>query len=378
MIGNLYRLVNAVQPGRPTFGCFRHAFADLLNTIVEIIRWNTTSAIGSKRQLHQIHSRILSAFSRMGVPVPRFPSIPQLSIVVPVGHDVQAFETSLVSVLENRPEHCEILVAHDGTYDDPFRLEDEVRFVTSPRSELVQLVQEGARQARGRFVHLIGEGVRATEDWTCDALTQLDRSDVGFVAPTIRHHDGSVLACGWTDTPHRLCDPLCSGSTDPAQGDTVRAMGAYLQASFWRRDLLRSLSSAFLGDQTNEATYAYGLLARRAGWKGQVSTESDLVIDEDWLPWDDSNFERGRRLRAIRHQLSGGGWGSAITAGLRSATACLVGQVGLGEALGQATAPLAESEIELLLFAGETLAPDEVGNAASVKIPTSYVSRHAA
>lgn len=314
----------------------------------------------------------------MGVPVPRFPSIPQLSIVVPVGHDVPAFETSLVGVLENRPERCEVLVAHDGRYDDPFELTDEVRFVESAKGDLVHLIQEGARQARGRFVHVIGEGVRASADWTVDPIARLDQVDVGFIAPTIRHRDGSVLACGWTDTPHRLCDPLCSGSTNPTQGDTVRATGAYLQASFWRRDLLRSMAAAFLGERTNEATYAYALLATRAGWKGQVSTESNLVLDEDWMPWDDSNFDRGRRLRAIRHQLSGGGWGAALTAGLRSATACLTGQVGLGEAFGQATAPLAESEIELLLFAGETLIPNEAGSDSSVKMPTSYVTRQAA
>ncbi len=44
---------------------------------------------------------------------------PRLSIIVPYCRDEAAFETTLVSVLENRPNQCEVLVPHDGSYQDP-------------------------------------------------------------------------------------------------------------------------------------------------------------------------------------------------------------------------------------------------------------------
>ena len=46
------------------------------------------------------------------------PTVCRLSIVVPYDRDEAAFETSLVSILENRPEYCEVIVSHDGQYQD--------------------------------------------------------------------------------------------------------------------------------------------------------------------------------------------------------------------------------------------------------------------
>lgn len=300
--------------------------------------------------------------------MPRFPSIPQLSIVIPVTNDMAAFEASLVSVLENRPERCELIVPHDGGYDDPFDLGDEVRFVDAASGSLVDQVNQGAQQARGRFLHVVAEGVLATAGWTDAAMELLNDPDIGCVAPTIRETFetadglGDIVACGWSDTPSRLCDPLAAGSDAPSRREIANFGGPYLQASFWRRDLFCSLASAFRGTDATEASYSYGLLTKLAGWNSEIAVDSVMAYDDCLLSWDQSNLDRGRRLRAIRHQLINGGWGTALTAGLRSLAACLAGQVSMGEAIGQATAPLAAAEIELLLFAGETIAANEYDN----------------
>ncbi len=54
------------------------------------------------------------------VSVPKFSPIPssltpRLSIIVPIGRDLAAFERTLISVLENQPTDCEVLVPHDGS-----------------------------------------------------------------------------------------------------------------------------------------------------------------------------------------------------------------------------------------------------------------------
>ncbi|QDV60909.1 glycosyltransferase family 2 protein [Crateriforma conspicua] len=308
--------------------------------------------------------------------VPRFPSIPQLSVIVPVNQQVNTFESSLVSVLENQPESCEVIVAHDGGYDDPFDLGDEVRFVQAGGASTVELVQEGVKHARGHLVHVIADGMSATAGWASAAVERFEDDDVGFVSPTIRHRDGDVLACGWTDTPHRLCTAVCAGQDSPRHGDMVRSIGCYLQAGFWRRDLLASLGRGFVGTRSAEATYAYGLLARRTGWRSAVAVDSVVLSDDDRLPWDRSTLDRGQRLRSIRHHLRGGGWATAITAGLRSAAGVLTGSVGLGEAIGQATAPLADADIELMVFTGEVISPDDYDT--TIRLPERIAARKAA
>ena len=52
-------------------------------------------------------------------------SVPRLSIIIPHRND-QLLEETILSVLENRPRDCEIIVAHDGSYCDPYQLVDEV------------------------------------------------------------------------------------------------------------------------------------------------------------------------------------------------------------------------------------------------------------
>ena len=55
--------------------------------------------------------------------------MPRLSIVVFCFHDTQLLEETLVSVLQNRPDNSEVLVMHDGTYEDPYDLADELSLI---------------------------------------------------------------------------------------------------------------------------------------------------------------------------------------------------------------------------------------------------------
>ena len=55
--------------------------------------------------------------------------MPRLSIVIPVLGDPQQLDDTLLSVLENRPARCEIVVVHNRPYHDPYHLCEEVRFI---------------------------------------------------------------------------------------------------------------------------------------------------------------------------------------------------------------------------------------------------------
>ncbi len=234
--------------------------------------------------------------------MPKFPTIPRISIVVPIGDDLAAFETTLVSILENRPVGCEVLVASDGTYDDPFDLRDEVRFVVGASQSLVDLVSASAAESRGRFVHVIQSGVKATPGWIDSAIEKFEHFDAAVVSPVIRQaQNQQIIAAGWRDTGARLCDPAYAGQ-NRITARRPEPVGAYLQASLWRREILVSLADAYQGRDSLAASYAYDHLIRAAGWRCVLAPESNLELDSDCLPWDHSSS--ATRQTASGHSLA--------------------------------------------------------------------------
>ena len=229
-------------------------------------------------------------------------SIPRLSIVVPVGVDTEAFEETLLTVLENRPAGSEILVAHDGRYQDPFDLADEVRFVTTPSDSLIDQVAHGTRQARGRFVHVLASGLLATRDWADSALGQFERQQTAVVAPVIRHEQ-AIVAAGWRDTPRRLFQPIAAGQRSIDRGDANGVLGAYLQASFWRRDVLRSVLAAFESDDVTDTNYAYGRLLIASGWSCSLATSCEVLAPNHAAFSAHSSYSQAKRLWAIKKSI---------------------------------------------------------------------------
>jgi hypothetical protein len=113
--------------------------------------------------------------------------LPRLSIVIPVTENgIERLEDTLVSVLENRPESCEVIVVHSGCYHDPYELGDEVRFVESAESAtLVQLAGLGVAAAHGEIVHLLASGALVEEGWVAPVLAHFGDPDVSSVTPVV-------------------------------------------------------------------------------------------------------------------------------------------------------------------------------------------------
>ncbi|WP_146454001.1 glycosyltransferase [Rubripirellula tenax] len=309
----------------------------------------------------------------------KYPPIPRLSIVVPVGCDAAAFEATLVSVLENQPDGSEVIVCHDGDYDDPFSLAGEVRFVTAASNDLVDAVSAGATAAHGRFVHVLADGLRATDGWADSALEKFEHHDAGVVAPVIRSGlDQVILGAGWHDSADRLCKANASGKRKVSAGR--KNIGAYLTASFWRRDLLRSLGkSCDLRDEL-EACYAYEWMSRDAGWRCVLADESNVISDHDSINGDESSWSRGTRLRAIRSSFQTGGWSKACKASMIATIANGFRPSMFAESIGQVFAPLSEASITKSLRPQDVVASDDGGAAMIHRMPERSfdVSRRAA
>ncbi|MCG8653914.1 MAG: glycosyltransferase family 2 protein [Pirellulales bacterium] len=314
--------------------------------------------------------------------MPKFPPIPRLSIVIPVGQDLAAFENTLVSVLENQPLGCEILVVHDGSYADPFELRDEVEFVTGDSARLADLVAAGATAARGRFVHVLADGIRATEGWVDQALEKFEHHDAGVATPVIRdEQSGRIIAAGWQDNTSGLCRPTAEGKRELSPATATASQSAYLQASFWRRDLLRSLAAALQGrNSALETSYAYGCLLQAAGWRSVVARQCTLLADAAGPLSGPASFHRGQRLQAIRQCCQeSGGWSAALKRATRSLAGNLMRPSRYTESIGQAFGPLVQTSVAAHIDAHAVIDCD--GPEVIVKLPSrsNYEAiRHAA
>jgi hypothetical protein len=115
-------------------------------------------------------------------------AVTSLSLVLPMQGNIDLMESSLVSVLENRPADCEVVVVLNGPYGDPYHLEGEVRFVHAPEGAgFVLSANLGVQHSRSEIVHLLSCGVQATEGWTDAALPHFEDPLVAAVAPLVTH-----------------------------------------------------------------------------------------------------------------------------------------------------------------------------------------------
>ena len=111
----------------------------------------------------------------------------RLSIVVPACRNQQTLDQTLLSLLENRPAECEVIVACTDRYVDPYGLDDEIRFGrTAAGGGWPALANRGLAASQGDVVHLLEPGVVVEEGWTEPAVEVLQfEQEVSAVSPLV-------------------------------------------------------------------------------------------------------------------------------------------------------------------------------------------------
>jgi hypothetical protein len=126
--------------------------------------------------------------------------VPRLSIMIPWwdANSASAFEDTLVSLLQHRPNRSELLVVHTHPYDDPYRVQDEgVRLLRVAAKSEIALINAGLQCVTAPVVHIVRCGVLVQEGWCDAALRALRDDDVAAVAPWIvQRQDPTRLAAG--------------------------------------------------------------------------------------------------------------------------------------------------------------------------------------
>jgi hypothetical protein len=240
--------------------------------------------------------------------------VTRLSILIPCLRGAEQSEETLVSVLQNRPADCEVLVAHALPYDDPYDLADEVYFLHVPgRPNLIELVNAGLEATQGDVLHTLACGIQATEGWTEPALAHFADPKVGAVAALIMQGDQPTriesLGVGYTLGGNRQV----VGHNRPLPqrhklGAHVRSPS--LAAGFFVREVLDALGgfATEVGDGLADIDVALSLA--ELGYRTVAEPSCKLVTGSDFIGDQSSaGITRGRQLERLflRHAASNGG-----------------------------------------------------------------------
>jgi hypothetical protein len=187
-------------------------------------------------------------------------SVPRLSIIVPHISDEASLETTILSVLENRPQGSEILVVHNGDYNDPYELDDdEIRLIEAPAgSELVEQVSIAARQAFGSVLHTLLPGCSVEANWTAPAMAWFQDASIGSVAPSITTNE-------LKSTTYAGLDPHCL----PRR--------AWCQRIRRGEDAVASLCGGFYRRQTIQALDGWMPLSQREGAEAEMALAMHIL-----------------------------------------------------------------------------------------------------
>jgi hypothetical protein len=191
--------------------------------------------------------------------------VPRLSIVIPCVGGAAEFDGTLVSILQNRPADCEVLVVHTEPYNDPYSLTGEVRFIEAQES-LVGLLNLAVEEAQGEVLHIVGCGLEVIETWTDAALEHFCDPEVAAVSPAIVQADRqSLVAAGiyWSLGGTRRV--VSDGRVIERGSGRLRSriQGPTLAAAFYRRDVIAALGGfdAQMGDHLADVSMALDIQA---------------------------------------------------------------------------------------------------------------------
>lgn len=195
---------------------------------------------------------------------------PRLSIVIPALGKLDRLENSLLSVLENRPPLCEVLVVVNDQYEDPYCLEGEVRFVAARyEAGAIDCINVGIAASRGTVVHLLGCGATVREGWAEPALAHFEDPLVAAVVPLLLAHrtPDTVWAAGLgyhLGGKRELC--LRGERLSSIQQTACLALGPTLSGAFYRRAALCQLDELLSPALGEAADVDLALRLQDAGW----------------------------------------------------------------------------------------------------------------
>jgi hypothetical protein len=201
--------------------------------------------------------------------------VPRLTVIVPHISTDAALETTILSVLENRANGTELIVAHAGNYEDPYNLnEDELRLVRAPSSsDMVGLINFAIRYSTGKVVQTLLPGMCVDSQWTSSALAWFHDATIAAVSPS-----SSSGRYGSSEL-HGLdvrCLPRRMWSVKARRGEDICST---LAGGFYRRTVLDALQG-WIEPSSREGAEAEMAMAIHALGLRSVAEPASRVFGE--------------------------------------------------------------------------------------------------
>jgi hypothetical protein len=205
-----------------------------------------------------------------------------LAIIIPVVGNTEGLEGTLLSVLERRPDDCDLIVATNVPYDDPYKLQGEIQILQAPtRSGLVDCVNRGIQSTAAPVVHILAGGSQATDGWIDRTLHHFDNPQVAAVIPLVYDiaRPEHLLSAGLSYRGHGRT-AICGHIDSPAQV----LIGPILGAAFYRKSVLDAIGGlpSAVGDELAAADLA--LTLHEAVWRLELEPACRILAQQSAQP----------------------------------------------------------------------------------------------
>jgi hypothetical protein len=213
--------------------------------------------------------------------------VPRLSIIVPHLHDDSGLELTLLSILENRESDFEVLLAHDGRYQDPYGLDqDELILIESEQgASFSQQINLAVASACSPIVQVLLPGSVVGTHWCEEALHLLRDKTVSAVCQPIGDASTNDLYLGLSgeSLPHRRV-------TDSA--DIVAA--PLLCGGVFRKRILKSIGGWIEPCTREIAEVEFALLATAMEFEIEAAEEVTMQAPKRVAAGQEAGYEIGR------------------------------------------------------------------------------------
>ena len=243
----------------------------------------------------------------------------QLSIVLPVLQRVPLLEESLVSILQNRPADCEILVVLNAPYADPYKLADEVRFIEAGRrAGWIECLNAGIAASVAPIVHVLSPGVQVNEGWTGSIQRHFKDPLVAAVSPLVLDAEAQdqFVTVGESYRVGGWARQVGQGRSLADLGPwAAEALGPSLLAGFYRKSAMLELGGFDVGLGPRGAAVDLALHLKAQGFRSVLDPQSKVYASAEARRFGGNSF--GNALSAerlfLRHTRQGR-WTMALAA----------------------------------------------------------------
>ena len=210
----------------------------------------------------------------------------KIALIVPAVGCQDTLDETLVSILENRPGDCQVLVPHAANYQDPYELQDEVQFIEHAGNDLASLLNAGLEASEAEIVQVVCPGVVVFEGWT-EAVLERFSSDPELmsVSPAVwqAERPDRLLAVGLR--AGRSGRRIVVGRNRSAENadrlnssGRLNVDGPLLHAGFYRRQLFAEIGgfNAQFAPQCLDMDLAARM--RAAGMRCEVELQSPHLL----------------------------------------------------------------------------------------------------